>query len=127
MSTHGWLFPALSAAHIIAVISWLGAMYFNLVLLFPMYRGEGPDAYLRLMQAQGTRAGRPLYLFIALTAGTGILLSMQELGDYPMKSWVWTKIGLWAGMLALHLYGTVSLWPRIHLSLPSEAVSLFNK
>src|SRR5437016_13781809 len=60
--------------HVFSMLSWLGAMYFNLTLLFPMYKSRPRNSYAELMQEQGTRAAPLLYLLIFLTASSGLAI-----------------------------------------------------
>lgn len=110
--------------HVIAMLSWIGAMYFNLTLLFPMYRAQGTDRYAELMQAQGARAAPLLYLLIVLTFGTGLALALGSPDAQP-EALVLAKGACLLLMLACHLYGSLALWPRVFLALDQEKPALF--
>jgi uncharacterized membrane protein len=117
-------YDLLVLVHVIAMLSWIGAMYFNLTLLFPMYKAQGAVRYGELMQAQGTRAAPLLYLLIFLTFGSGIALSL--LGPIaPTSPLALAKTGCLVLMLACHLYGSLVLWPRAFFALDSEKAAIF--
>jgi len=111
--------------HVFAMLSWLGAMYFNLTLLFPMYQSRPEKGYAELMQEQGTRAAPLLYLLIFTTGVSGIALLLVN--RTPLNSvWVISQIACWVVMLACHLYGSFSIWPRVFLALHKEKKQLFS-
>lgn len=117
----------LHLVHVFAVISWLGAMYFNLVLIFPGYRQAATDIQQekRLYQVQGTRAGRLLYAFIFFTFASGVglaLLAPQASSFYSVDSLI--KLTLLIIMVGCHLTGSYYYWPRIMFSTGSEVKSL---
>ena len=110
--------------HVFSMLSWLGAMYFNLTLLFPMYKSRPRNGYAELMQEQGTRAAPLLYLLIFLTASSGLAIVLP--GGIPLGApWIMGKIGCWLVMLGCHLYGSFSIWPRVFLALDGERQNLF--
>lgn len=113
------------ATHVFAVISWVGAMYFNLTLLFPMYRSRGQSEYAELMMDQGTRAYGLLYTLVALTAVSGAVLAFMSNAWSKSPGWLLLKAGLWGLMLMTHLIGTLRIWPRVFFALPSETDGLF--
>jgi uncharacterized membrane protein len=117
-------YDLLVLVHVIAMLSWIGAMYFNLTLLFPMYKAQGGTRYAELMQAQGTRAAPLLYLLIALTFGSGLALSFSG-PVVPISPLALAKGGCLLVMLTCHLYGSLVLWPRVFFALDSEKASLF--
>ncbi len=110
--------------HVFSMLSWLGAMYFNLVLLFPMYRSRAGNGYAELMQAQGTRAAPLLYALIFLTMVSGTALALHQGINLNSTSFM-LKMGTWVGMLAMHLYGSFVIWPRVFFALDSEKGALF--
>ncbi len=114
--------------HVFAVISWLGAMYFNLVLIFPGYRRatDTIDAEKHLYQVQGTRAGYWLYAFIGITATTGLLLVLTNPGASLLDGKYLIKASLLALMAGCHLVGTYLIWPRIMFALGDEARAPLN-
>jgi len=110
--------------HVFAMLSWLGAMYFNLTLLFPMYRSRPGKGYADLMQEQGSRAAPLLYLLIFATGLSG--MALLAIDHTPLNSvWAISKIACWGLMLACHLYGSFSIWPRVFLALNEEKNQLF--
>lgn len=110
--------------HVFAMLSWLGAMYFNLVLLFPMYKSRGGNGYAELMQAQGTRAAPLLYALIVLTMTSGLGLAWQADLD-PSNTLVQIKFACLILMLSCHLYGSLVIWPRVFFALDHEKHRLF--
>lgn len=108
------------AVHVISMMSWVGAMYFNLVLLFPMYRSRGAAEYCELMMEQGTRAVKLLYLLVALTLLSGVALAWLTHAWVKAPVWLAVKGGLWLLMLATHLVGTMRIWPKVFFALPAE-------
>lgn len=108
------------AVHVISMMSWVGAMYFNLVLLFPMYRSRGQSEYGELMMEQGTRAVRLLYLLVSLTLLSGVALAWLTEAWVRAPLWLALKGGLWLLMLATHLVGTLRIWPKVFFALPAE-------
>ena len=117
-------YDLLVLVHVIAMLSWIGAMYFNLTLLFPMYKAQGAVRYGEPLQAQGTPAAPLLYLLIFRTFGSGIALSL--LGPVaPTSPLALAKTGCLALMLACHLYGSLVLWPRAFFALDSEKAAIF--
>lgn len=118
------LYDALVLTHVIAMLSWIGAMYFNLTLLFPMYKAQGGTRYADLMQSQGTRAAPLLYLLIALTlaSGAGLVVQDSAAALLPLQA---AKGALLLLMLACHLYGSLVLWPRVFLALEREKPAIF--
>lgn len=117
-------YDVLVLTHVIAMLSWIGAMYFNLTLLFPMYKAQGGIRYAELMQSQGTRAAPLLYLLIALTLASGVGLAVQSSAGLPMPLQA-AKGALLLLMLACHLYGSLVLWPRVFLALDREKPAIF--
>jgi len=120
---------ALYLCHVFALISWLGAMYFNLVLIFPGYRraSSNIDEEKRLYQVQGTRAGYWLYAFIAITAVSGVLLVVYQYGAAALATPIYlVKLGLLVLMLACHLVGSWIIWPKIMFALGQEARAPLN-
>lgn len=118
------LLNILMLVHVIAMLSWLGAMYFNLVLLFPMYQSRGDTAYAELMQAQGTRAAPLLYLLITFTLISGAGLVWQnEIG--MSNTWTQIKFTCLVLMLISHLYGSLVIWPHVFFALDREKNRLF--
>lgn len=118
------LYDLLVLTHVIAMLSWIGAMYFNLTLLFPMYQAQGGTRYAELMQAQGTRAAPLLYLLIVLTMASGA--GLAYLGKEPLLSpLALAKAALLLVMLACHLYGSLVLWPRVFFALEREKAAIF--
>jgi hypothetical protein len=110
--------------HVISMLSWLGAMYFNLTLLFPMYRSRPQALYAELMQEQGARAAPLLYLLIFATALSGVALAVLD--RTPLDSaFLMGEALCWAVMLCCHLYGSLSIWPRVFLALSEEKGRLF--
>jgi hypothetical protein len=108
-------------------------MYFNLVLLFPMYRSRGEPEYSELMMTQGTRAVWLLYGLVALTLISGVALAWLS-AQHSDASVVWqrllsgpgrVKLALWGLMLITHLAGTLRIWPKVFFALPSELDGLF--
>jgi hypothetical protein len=124
MTNSGFYFDAVLTVHIVSMMSWVGAMYFNLVLLFPMYRSKGEAQYGDLMMEQGTRAVYLLYLLVVLTLLSGALLSWMTHVWAVAPVWFAVKVGLWLVMLAAHLVGTLRIWPKVFFALPKELVSL---
>ena len=118
------LLNILVLVHVFAMLSWLGAMYFNLVLLFPMYQSRGGNGYAELMQSQGTRAAPLLYLLIALTTISGLGLAWQS-GMEINHHWAQLKFFCLILMLACHLYGSLVIWPRVFFALDHEKPRLF--
>lgn len=129
-----WIQLTLMLSHVFAVISWLGAMYFNLVLIFPGYRRatDSIDAEKHLYQVQGTRAGYWLYAFIGITAVTGLLMVATRSGS---ASWqdpslldqrYLIKTLLLVLMAGCHLVGSYVIWPRIMFALGDEARAPLN-
>lgn len=118
------LLNILVLVHVFAMLSWLGAMYFNLVLLFPMYQSRGGSNYAELMQAQGTRAAPLLYLLIALTMASGLGLAWQG-GIENGHPWTIVKFTCLIVMLACHLYGSFVIWPQVFFALDHEKNRLF--
>ncbi|WP_432719544.1 hypothetical protein R0381_000322 [Jeongeupia wiesaeckerbachi] len=117
-------YKLLILVHVIAMMSWVGAMYFNLTLLFPMYKSQGGNRYADLMQAQGTRAAPLLYLLIVLTLVSGGCLAM--LGNASLaQPQTLAKLVCLLLMLGCHLYGSLVLWPRVFFALDSEKEGLF--
>ena len=117
-------FQLVLAIHVISMMSWVGAMYFNLVLLFPMYRSRGPTEYSELMMEQGTRAVHLLYLLVALTLLSGVALTWITHAWVTAPLWLAVKGSLWLLMLATHLVGTLRIWPKVFFALPAEINSL---
>ncbi|MGZ8288954.1 MAG: hypothetical protein ACXW3B_07055 [Telluria sp.] len=117
-------YDLLVLTHVIAMLSWIGAMYFNLTLLFPMYKAQGGTRYADLMQSQGTRAAPLLYLLIALTMASGVGLALAG-NEAPMSPLQVAKGGLLLLMLACHLYGSLVLWPRVFFALEREKPAIF--
>lgn len=118
------LYDLLVLIHVFAIISWLGAMYFNLTLIFPMYKSHQGTTYAELMQEQGTRAAPLLYALIILTVVSGIWLA-NIAGQQLVSYWMLGKLGCLLLMVACHLYGSFVLWPRVFLALPQERDNLF--
>ncbi|MBC3873438.1 hypothetical protein [Undibacterium flavidum] len=118
------LLNILVLVHVFAMLSWLGAMYFNLVLLFPMYQSRGGNGYAELMQTQGTRAAPLLYLLIAFTMSSGLGLAWQS-GIGIDNHWAQIKFACLVLMLACHLYGSLVIWPRVFFALDREKPRLF--
>ena len=118
------LFQLLLLTHVFAMLSWLGAMYFNLVLLFPMYKSRGSEGYAELMQAQGTRAAPLLYALIFLTIASGFGLYLQT-GQALANRWLVGQVSCVMLMLACHLYGSFVIWPRVFFALNEEREQLF--
>lgn len=118
------LYDLLVLVHVFAMLSWIGAMYFNLTLLFPMYKAQGGTMYADLMQAQGTRAAPLLYTLIALTMASGVGLSLLG-GTPPASLLAVAKGACLLLMLACHLYGSLVLWPRVFFALDAEKARLF--
>ena len=118
------LLNILVLVHVFAMLSWLGAMYFNLVLLFPMYQSRGDKGYAELMQTQGTRAAPLLYLLIAFTMISGLSLAWQN-GLSLNNTWAQIKLTCLILMLVSHLYGSLVIWPRVFFALDSEKNRLF--
>ncbi|MBM3117040.1 hypothetical protein [Jeongeupia naejangsanensis] len=118
-------YKMLILVHVIAMMSWIGAMYFNLTLLFPMYKSQGGNRYADLMQAQGTRAAPLLYLLIVLTLMSGIGLALLGSQPFFAPEAISKTIGLLL-MAGCHLYGSLVLWPRVFFALDSEKESLFS-
>lgn len=115
---------ALIVIHVLCTSSWLGAMAFNLVLLFPMYRARPGGEGAELMQSQGTRAAPLLYLLIAGTAASGVALAV--LSPCPLDAGTQaTKLACLVLMLACHLWGSLVVWPRVFLALDAEKGRLF--
>ena len=110
--------------HVFSMLSWVGAMYFNLTLLFPMYQAQGGTRYADLMQAQGTRAAPLLYTLIALTMVSGFGLVFTG-GEAPLSPLAVAKASLLLLMLACHLYGSLFLWPRVFFALDREKAAIF--
>lgn len=110
--------------HVFAMLSWLGAMYFNLVLLFPMYQSRSGNGYAEMMQAQGTRAAPLLYALIVLTLSSGLGLAWQSGFDtsHALMQWKFACLIL---MLSCHLYGSLVIWPRVFFALDREKQQLF--
>lgn len=118
------LLNILVLVHVFAMLSWLGAMYFNLVLLFPMYQSRDGNGYAELMQAQGARAAPLLYLLIAFTMISGLALTWQS-GIAIDNHWARLKFACLTLMLACHLYGSLVIWPRVFFALDREKPRLF--
>jgi len=114
--------------HVFATISWLGAMYFNLVLIFPSYRAGAKDIQQerRMYQVQGTRAAYWLYAFIIFTFSSGIFLAVVQERSV-LDSFLVIKISLLAVMAACHLIGSYFIWPRIMFSLGDEVRRYLNR
>ena len=110
--------------HVFAVISWLGAMYFNLVLIFPTYKAAFTDIEQekRMYQVQGTKAAYWLYAFIFFTSFSGAIF--VYLGDVVIDSFLIIKVSFLLIMLAMHLFGSYYIWPRIMFAVGSEVRSL---
>jgi uncharacterized membrane protein len=117
-------FQIVLAIHVISMMSWVGAMYFNLVLLFPMYRSRGQSEYGELMMEQGTRAVYLLYLLVVLTLVSGVGLAWLTHAWVRAPFWLALKGGLWLLMLATHLVGTLRIWPKVFFALPAETNQL---
>lgn len=118
---------AIYLVHIFAVISWVGAMYFNLVLIFPSYRAGASSIReeARLYQVQGTRAARWLYAFIVFTLVSGVLLVAMGISvwDSPLLK---IKMMLLSVMTACHLIGSYFVWPRIMFATDTEVRGYLN-
>jgi uncharacterized membrane protein len=117
-------YDLLVLTHVFAMLSWIGAMYFNLTLLFPMYQAQGGTRYADLMQAQGNRAAPLLYTLIVLTMASGIGLALTG-SAAPLAPLQVAKGALLLLMLACHLYGSLVLWPRVFLALDQEKPAIF--
>lgn len=115
---------AIYLVHIFAVISWLGAMYFNLVLIFPSYRAGAADIRQesRMYQVQGTRAAYWLYAFIGFTLASGALLVFFKGSELNSQLAV-AKVALLMMMAGCHLIGSYYIWPRIMFAMGDEARS----
>lgn len=118
----------LHMTHYLSVAVWVGVMLFNLIVNFPALRERAatPVEFASAMAAQARRAGPWLYALVALTLASGLLLHAVDPGTGArmpaMVSWLkGACIGL---MLALHLYGSLRLWPQIHFALDSERPGL---
>jgi uncharacterized membrane protein len=118
------LYDLLVLVHVFAMLSWIGAMYFNLTLLFPMYQAQGESGYAALMQAQGTRAAPLLYLLIVTTLASGAALALMA-GGSPVAPLTLAKSACLLVMVACHLYGSFRLWPRVFFALDAEKPALF--
>ena len=118
----------LHVTHYLSVAVWVGVMLFNLIVNFPALRERAatPVEFASAMAAQARRAGPWLYALVVLTLGSGLLLHAIDPGTaVRMPAAVtWLKGGCIAAMLAVHLYGSLRLWPQIHFALDSERPAL---
>lgn len=109
--------------HVFAVISWLGAMYFNLVLIFPGYRQSASTSReeVKLFKVQGTRAAPWLYAFIIFTflSGIGYIFFSEDLDRLFSAQLIIKEVCL-LGMLMCHLIGSFYVWPRIMFASDNE-------
>jgi uncharacterized membrane protein len=120
---------ALYATHYLSIAVWVGVMLFNLIVNFPAIRARTrtPSDYVGAMSAQSKRAGPWLYILVALTLVSGWGLSL--LHGTPLAGQfgavMMTKNALLVLMLALHMWGSFSLWPKIHFAVEAEWPALF--
>ena len=110
--------------HFLSLCTWIGAMFFNLVLQFPLLKSRSKtiSEYAKWMGQQATLAAKWLYLCVVLTLSSGLLLAYYN--DMP-SDYVIVKIIFFACMLSLHLFSSFYLWPRIFLSTENELKKLF--
>ena len=125
----GWSLLALVAFHVthyLSVAVWVGTMFFNLIVGFPLMkkRADTVRAHVDMMAAQGVRAAPWLYLLVTSTLASGWLIALVA---PPSATFLMVKHALFFGMLACHLYGTLVMWPKIIFSLDSEVPALFRR
>lgn len=113
--------------HVFVIVSWLGAMFFNLVLIFPAYKAvsSGIEQEVQLYKVQGTRAAPWLYCFMVLTLISGVYLSFFSATALPLTV-VYIKLFLLSMMVLCHLFGSYFVWPRIMFALGEEARGWLN-
>jgi uncharacterized membrane protein len=125
------LIVLLFVTHYLSIAVWVGVMLFNLIVNFPAVRSRTKTQceFAAAMSAQGTRAAPWLYTLIALTALSGGLLTvLREAPATPISHHLLVaKVTSLVLMLALHLYGTLRIWPYIHFALDHELPALFFK
>lgn len=130
MRLEGWsaiAFVSFHVIHYLCVAVWVGTMFFNLLVGFPLIwkrAGGNMRHYTEAMAAQGVSAAPWLYFLVTFTLLSGWLILWMT--PSPM-TFVAIKHALFAGMVACHIYGTIVLWPRIIFSVDSEVPALFGR
>lgn len=129
---------ALVLAHVIHITSvcvWIGVMFFNLIIGFPMFkaRSHNTEEYCQWLSEQGTRAAPWLYLLIGLTffSGWALYYLSPSMPEGPIKTsfksyFLMQNAQLFA-MFCCHWYATRSIWPRIFFATDSELPALILK
>lgn len=98
----------LTAAHLLAVIAWLGGMIFHIFVLDPVYRDNEVDFrsawLLSRMEARFRKlVGGSIALLVATGAAKAYLLlgSAEALAGTPAGRYVLAKLGITAAMLVI--------------------------
>lgn len=109
MPEHQFLYDALRTVHIIAIITWIGGMYFAHFFLRPALTPLEPPQRLKLMHAVLGRFFSAVLIASLATVGSGIWmigrtakLVSQTGGNFAMP-WTWTVMAS-LGILMLLIF-----------------------
>lgn len=122
-------------AHFLCLTTWIGVMFFNLIIQFPMLRQRANNntELAQWMGQQATRAAPWLYLLIAGTLASGWLIFFLKGGN--VYNWsqnsalamMASKHGLIFAMLCSHLFASLKIWPKIIFAIDNEIIKLVNQ
>ncbi len=111
--------------HVVAAITWVGAVFMNTFIDWPSARRSVPDGQFpfRFIMEQGKRVFYAVYTGIAFTWVSGIgliVLKPPQTSDALLM--VGGKLALLLLMTGITLYGTFSSWHKLQTSTHTEAL-----
>ncbi len=115
---------AFHVTHYLCVAVWVGAMFFNLIVGFPLMWKRSKASITtgnRWRPRECRRHPGSAFLVMATFVSGWLINSMTP----PPKAFLLIKHGLFAGMFACHLMERSHLWPKIIFSADDEALGLF--